>query len=132
MNDVKGLIDFARYIPDISMAVDDDMKRTALHIALDNNSTEAIETIMELMDRKPFPEDPSTTPEENWDRLLKTEDKTKRTPWRMIMPSELSQMQPGVLEAFLRFNHPVRQPNQFPPCPKLSKWSSLFLMGSRL
>ncbi|KAH0033421.1 hypothetical protein KCU78_g2486, partial [Aureobasidium melanogenum] len=106
LNDVSGLIEFANYIPDLSTAVDD-IKRTALHIALDKNNIEAIETIMQLVDREPLPEDSSTTPGKNLDKLLNTMDKTGRTPWRMIMPSESSQFEPEVLEAFLRFKHPV-------------------------
>ncbi|KAH0343680.1 hypothetical protein KCU83_g8714, partial [Aureobasidium melanogenum] len=106
LNDVNGLIEFANYIPDLSTAVDD-IKRTALHIALDKNNIEAIETIMQLIDREPLPEDPSTTPGKNLEKLLNTMDKTGRTPWRMIMPSESSQFEPEVLEAFLRFKHPV-------------------------
>ncbi|KAG9736800.1 hypothetical protein KCU73_g10160, partial [Aureobasidium melanogenum] len=106
LNDINGLIEFANYIPDLSTAVDD-IKRTALHIALDKNKIEAIETIMQLVDREPLPEDPSTTPGIDLEKLLNTMDKTGRTPWRMIMPSESSQFEPEVLEAFLRFKHPV-------------------------
>jgi ankyrin repeat protein len=105
-NDVNGLIEFAKYIPDLSTAVDE-INRTALHIALDKNNTEAIETIMELLDRKPLPEDSSTSPGKKLERLLYSMDETKRTPWTTIMPSEWSQIKPEVLEAFLRFKRPV-------------------------
>lgn len=106
LNDVNGLIEFANYIPDLSTAVDD-IKRTALHIALDKNNLEAIATIMGLIDRKPLPEDSSSTPRRNLEKLVKTMDETKRTPWRMIMPREWSQIKLEVLEAFLRFQRPV-------------------------
>ncbi|KAG9953801.1 hypothetical protein KCU85_g1141, partial [Aureobasidium melanogenum] len=113
LNDVNGLKEFASYIPDMSTAVDD-MKRTALHKALDGNNIEAIETIMEIIAREPLPENPSTTPGKNMEKLLTAEDKMGRTPWKMIMPDEPSQMNKEVLEAFLRLKHPVRNPDESP------------------
>ncbi|KAH0275259.1 hypothetical protein KCU91_g4699, partial [Aureobasidium melanogenum] len=111
LNDVNGLKEFASYIPDMSTAVDD-MKRTALHKALDGNNNEAIETIMEIIAREPLPENPSTTPGKNIEKLLTAEDKMGRTPWKMIMPDKPSQINKEALEAFLHLKNPVRHPDE--------------------
>lgn len=118
LNDINGLVKWARYIPDISTAVDD-MNRTALHLALDKNNLEAIETIMDLIVPEPQSGRSPATTSRNLQKLLDASDKTKRTPWKMIMPTEYDQMHPKTLEAFLRFRYPVRQPGITAPLSRI-------------
>jgi hypothetical protein len=110
LNDDNGLLAWAKYLPDLSTVVDD-MKRTALHLALEKNNIEAIETIMGLIDPEPQPGESSTSASMRWERLLDASDKVGRTPWRMIMPLKYNQMDKEILEAALRFKYPVRQPD---------------------
>jgi len=108
LNDTNGLIEWAQYLPDISTAVDD-MNRTALHLALEKNNIEAIETIMGLLNPEPQPVGSSATSSRNVQKLLNAPDKTQRTPWRMIMPAEYDQVNTKTLEAFLRFRYSMRR-----------------------
>jgi hypothetical protein len=105
LNDTKGLIQWAKYVPDLSMVVDN-MGRTALHLALEKKNLQAIETIMGLMGLEPQPEQSSVTACVNMEKLLKTHDKTGRTLWDTIMYPQRTDLE--TLGAFLRFRHPVR------------------------
>jgi hypothetical protein len=112
LNDSNGLLEWAKYLPDLSTAVDD-TKRTALHIALDKQNIEAIETIMGLIDPEPQPGESSASASTRWERLLDASDIRSRTPWRMIVPSGLRQMKTEIVGAALRFKYPVRHPDRW-------------------
>jgi hypothetical protein len=112
LNDTNGLIEWAKHIPDLSEAVDD-KKKTALHLALEKNNTEAIETIMGLMDPKLEPGDSSTILCMNLKTLLNASDDKWRTPWEMIMPAKYDQVDKETLGAVLRFRYPVRDSHKY-------------------
>jgi hypothetical protein len=111
LNDKNGLLEWAECFPDLSTAVDD-TKRTALHIALDNNNIEAIEAMMGLIDPEPQLGESSTSASTRWEKLLDASDKMGRTPWQMIMPYVDRQMNKEIVGAALRFKYPVRQPDE--------------------
>jgi hypothetical protein len=116
-NDTKGLIEWAKRMPDLSTVVDNE-KKTALHLALERKNIEAIETIMGLMDPEPQSGRPSTIIHRNVKKLLDAPDKTGRTPWTMIMPAKYDDVDEETLGAVLRFRYPVRQPDV---CPSSSQ-----------
>lgn len=119
-NDTNGLIMWAKHLSDLSTVVDN-MNRTALHLALEKNNIEAIETITGLMDRGPEPQpgQSSATVSRNMQKLLDAPDKTQRTPWEMIMPTQYSDMKGETLEAFLRFKYPVKPPGKSTPSSEI-------------
>jgi hypothetical protein len=112
LNDTNGLIEWAKHISDLSKAVDND-KKTALHLALERNNTEAIETIMGLMDPEPQSGRPSIVTHRNVKKLLDTPDNSGRTSWKMIMPAKYDQVDKETLGAVLRLRYPVRESHKY-------------------
>lgn len=99
LNDTNGLIEWAKYLPDISTAVDDKNK-TALHLALEEKKIEAIETIMDLLNPEPQPMGSSATSSRDVQKLLNAADNEQRTPWKMIMPAEYKDVNLETLKRF--------------------------------
>jgi hypothetical protein len=118
LNDINGLIEWGQYISELSTTVDQS-KKTALHIALENNNIEAIETIVDLIDSKSQPgRSPST--EGDLEKLLTAPDNKNRTPWGMIWPAEgFDQLDRKTVAAILRFKHPVMQPGKSAPLSQI-------------
>jgi hypothetical protein len=112
LNDTNGLIEWAEHIPDLSKVVDK-KKKTALHLALEKNNNEAVETIMGLMDPELKSGVSSTTACMNLKKLLNAPDEDGRTPWKITMPTEYDQVDEKTLGAFLRFRYPVRRPDKY-------------------
>ncbi|KAI4777369.1 hypothetical protein E4T52_07711 [Aureobasidium sp. EXF-3400] len=106
MNDIRGLIEWAEYVPDLSTAVDNE-GRTALHLALEYNNLEAIETIMRLMNPKPRSGESTATACRSLEKLLNSRDGKKRSPWEMIIPNDQHHMDPDILGAALNFASPI-------------------------
>ncbi|KAI5269497.1 hypothetical protein E4T47_06987 [Aureobasidium subglaciale] len=103
LNDVKGLQELAKDIPNLSTTVDD-LGRTALHIALDENNVEAIEIIKTLVTGES-----SAITDANIDMLLHTTDSLLRTPRDVAMPNEQFEcINMTTMEAFLHFMCPVK------------------------
>ncbi|KAI5246609.1 hypothetical protein E4T43_02511 [Aureobasidium subglaciale] len=103
LNDVKGLQELAKDIPNLSTTVDD-LGRTALHIALDENNVEAIAIIKTLVTGES-----SAITDANMDMLLHTTDSLLRTPRDVAMPNEqFVRINMTTMEAFLHFMCPVK------------------------
>ncbi|KAI5207052.1 hypothetical protein E4T39_02070 [Aureobasidium subglaciale] len=113
LNDVNGLKELSKDIPDMSTTVDD-MGRTALHIALDENNIEAVAAIKTLLTR-----DSSGIADVNMDKLLDATDSLLRTPRDIAMPNEqFMSINTKTMEAFLHFMCPVQELNNPPSWSK--------------
>lgn len=111
LNDVPGLVYYARYINDIS-TVADRQGRTALHIALEGGYVDAIKV---LMTKNQTPGQSANDVATALEELLDTKDFGGRKPQDIALTSSENFMNPDTVEAYFSALHPVEKQEESGP-----------------